>query len=103
MQRVNNMLPSAFLSKKAQQQKGKKKIERIFTYDLVILCLPITPSASIKIPWSRRMREVMGTNGLVGKIRLSSSMTGRYNERDSIIHSYKCYNFEVWQPTYTGH
>ena len=69
-------LPSSFLSR---QQKRKKvaKGSKTFIYDRDILCLPYNYMVgnSIPIPCSKHMRNFLASNGLIGKIRLSSSMT----------------------------
>ena len=69
-------LPSSFLSRQQKRKKAAKG-SKIFTYDRDILCLPhnCMVGNSVPIPCSKHMRDFLASNGLIGKIRLSSSMT----------------------------
>ena len=64
-------MPSSFLS---QKKYSSKKKERIFTYDRDIICLPKSygKGSSIPVP---RSRNVLASNGLIGKIRVTSEMS----------------------------
>lgn len=53
-------------------------MDRFFTYDRDIICLPRsfrTPSGLIPIPRQRDKREFLAVNKLIGKIRLTSEMS----------------------------
>ena len=69
-------LPSSFLLKQAAKNRQRKK-GKDFVYDRDILCLPksYATSSGIPIPRSKSVREMLGRNGLMGKIRLSSSLS----------------------------
>ena len=71
------MLPSVFLSKRAPRlQSSTSRKEKVYTYDRDIICLPkyYYQNGTIKIPRKSSEREILATNGLIGKIRLSSEM-----------------------------
>lgn len=70
-------LPTAFLGKRASSSTNKK-IERLFTYDRDIVCLPqsfVGKTGLITIPRQREKREFLACNHLCGKIQLSSAMS----------------------------
>ena len=55
-----------------------KKSGKDFVYDRDIVCIPkCSGTSTIKIPRSKDVREMLGRNGLIGKIRLMSSMSER--------------------------
>ena len=59
--------------------------EKVYTYDRDIICLPKyyhDQNGTIKIPRKSSEREILATNGLIGKIRLSSEMTEREIENE---------------------
>ena len=64
--------PSTFLSEKYKHQAQKPSKD--FTYDRDILCLPQTCGKTVPIPRSKEMRDILAKNGLIGKVRLLSSM-----------------------------
>ena len=69
-------LPSSFLSKRKCGNKGV--VERMFTYDRDIICLPKSFSSEeglVKIPRKQDIRDFLASNKLSGKIRLTSAMT----------------------------
>lgn len=71
-------LPSAFLGKRARLSESSKKMERLFTYDRDIICIPqsfVLKSGLIPIPRQTYKREFLARNKLIGKIRLSSAMS----------------------------
>ncbi len=68
--------PSSFSG--AQASKKQKSSGKDFIYDRDIVCLPNSFSSAnkvVKIPRGKHSREYLANNGLVGKIRLKSSMT----------------------------
>lgn len=73
---VGRSLPSAFLSKRRLRQTAAVK-QKLFTYDRDILCLPKSyekEGRNIKIPRGTVIRDYLASNGLIGKIRLTSDM-----------------------------
>ena len=67
-------LPSSFLSKASKRLHSSKD----FFFDRDIVCLPkslSTASGVIKFPRGSKAREDLASRGLIGKIRLASSMT----------------------------
>ena len=71
-------MPSLFLSRRAQKLDNKASSSKEFTYDRDILCLPksfATANKIVRIPRVQAVRESLAQNGLLGKIRLTSSMT----------------------------
>ena len=81
MKAHSKMLPSVFLSKRQRdpREASSSRKERIFSYDCDIICLPANylhdGSGTIKIPRKGSEREFLATNGLIGKIHLSSEMS----------------------------
>ena len=72
-----SLLPSPYLTKKAQRSKRRLEPKAI-VYDRDIMCLPKyygSDRSTIKIPRGAQVREFMGKNGLIRKIRLTSNMT----------------------------
>lgn len=70
------MAPSAFLSKRSDRPSRVPK-ERVYNYDRDIICLPmdyVQEEGTIKIPRNSAIRDYLARNGLIGKIRLSSTM-----------------------------
>ena len=68
-------LPTSFLSRK---KSGSKPVERIFTYDRDVICLPksfLNDEGLVKIPRKQHVRDFLAANRLTGKIRLTSAMT----------------------------
>ncbi len=61
------------------QKKKKRKIStaKEYVYDRDIICIPkcLCSGTCIKIPRSKQIRETLGRNGLIGKIRLTSFMS----------------------------
>jgi hypothetical protein len=82
-------LPTTF--KKGNSQGGavlsNSGQTRAFTYDRDILCLPsgMADGNTVQIPRAKVIRESLARNGLIGKIRLSSSMT-----EDEIYDEIRC-------------
>ena len=72
-------LPTAFLGKRARASvSSKKKLERLFTYDRDIVCIPqsfVGRSGLITIPRQKEKWEFLACNKLFGKIQLSSAMS----------------------------
>ena len=84
---VNNSirpLPSSFGKRVRPIQLGslatnKPKRHKMFEYDRDIICLPknfIETDGSIPIPRSGKVRQMLASNGLIGKIHLDSTMSG---------------------------
>ena len=68
--------PSVFLKDKGKSTKSKSGKD--FVYDRDIICLPKTYASSskvVKVPRGKSTREYLARNGLIGKIRLQSSMS----------------------------
>ena len=63
-----------------KRKKHEKSVstERLLTYDRDIICLPksfVGDGGLIKIPRQQHLRDFLATNGLYGKIRLTSAMS----------------------------
>ncbi len=98
------MLPSTFLAKK----KSSAPPERLFTFDRDIMCLPkslVEIGGLIKIPRKRKVRDFLATNCLIGKIRLTSTMSESdvMNEIRSVFEEPmdddKLFRFKILQPS----
>ena len=60
-----------------KKEKSSTRSRRKFTYDRDIVCLPKSFASLervVKIPRGRSVREYLARNGLLGKIRITSSM-----------------------------
>ena len=69
-------MPSSFLTRHEARVNKKKTSGKDFVYDRDIACIPKRSGTStIKIPRSKDVREMLGHNGLIGKIRLTLSMS----------------------------
>ena len=76
-------LPSSFGKRVRAIQSGslatnKPKRCKMFEYDRDIICLPknfIETDGSIPIPRSGKVRQMLASNGLIGKIHLDSTMS----------------------------
>jgi len=67
-------LPIKFLT----QKKHCAKIERIYTYERDIHCLPShykTDGRCVSIPRGKKFKDYLAKHGLSGKIKLTSDMT----------------------------
>lgn len=95
-------LPSTFLGKQRPGRKGTK-VKKLFTYDRDIICLPksYAVSSEIKIP---KDRMELATNGLIGKIRLSSETSEKtiFAEIRSVfrepMNNNELFQFDILQP-----
>ena len=102
------MLPTAFLSKRDQQSTKK---EKVYTYDRDIICLPkglVNKRGIIAIPKGSAARDNLAKKGLIGKIRLVSSMKEGeiFNEIRSVFRGPMDHNetflFDILQVTGTS-
>ena len=83
-----------------------KTVERLFTYDRDIVCLPksfVGEEGLIKIPRQHAVCDFLAANHLTGKIRLTSSMSEEdiMNEIRSVFdnpmkHNH-CFRFKILQ------
>lgn len=76
--RNSSMLPSMFIGRSLatarSQGKGKAKEQKFQTWDRNIVCLPLNREKSCSIPRGKA-RAQLGSQGLIGKIRLDSTMS----------------------------
>ena len=110
---VNHSLPSSFGKRVRAIQSGslatnKLKRRKMFEYDRDIICLPkkfIETDGSIPIPISGKVRQMLASNGLIGKIHLDSTMSIfqeiRAVFRKSMKQDHK-FRFNVLQPAGGG-
>ena len=74
----SSTFPPKFL-KNARGVKKNKVCVKEYTYDRDIICIPkcmqSTSSSCITIPRSKKAREMLARNGLIGKIRITSLMS----------------------------
>ena len=100
------------MKRKRQEDKGDKspkrsKVKVTQVWDRDIVCLP--PSSKSKFPYPRgKYRTKLGEKGLIGKVRLASTMSVSdvENEVCSVFHvamgGNEDFNFNFLQPTGAG-
>ena len=70
------VLPSFLKRRSVNQKESRKKSKQFQSWDRDIICLPKDCGSLSNIPYPRgKYRAKLGSNGLIGKIRLNSSMS----------------------------